>query len=274
MRTHYARFWCRAPVGPFQAVRAPPRFLPRSRAPPFEFCGGWPGPLIPLPGLGLLTPLRAGLPLASWLCSLWERLEGARGGGGGLLPRYGASGVGRSPTPDRPSLGRAAGARYPLAAGAGGVGVGTRHQPHSARSCELALRTVWAARGSPRGRRLWPGLRAAGAGRSPTPDRPSLGRAVGARCPLAVGAGGVGVGTRHQPNHACYCELALRCRGGQRAPGEGGRLLSGCGASGVWYSPRPDRPSLKPVAGACYPLALGAAGLGVGTSHQPHSARS
>ena len=30
----YARFWCRAPVGPFQAVRAPPHFLPRSGAPP------------------------------------------------------------------------------------------------------------------------------------------------------------------------------------------------------------------------------------------------
>ena len=25
-RTHYARFWCRAPLGRFQAVRAPPRF--------------------------------------------------------------------------------------------------------------------------------------------------------------------------------------------------------------------------------------------------------
>ena len=33
-RPPYARFWCRAPVGPFQAVRAPPRFLPQSRAPP------------------------------------------------------------------------------------------------------------------------------------------------------------------------------------------------------------------------------------------------
>ena len=31
---HYARFRCRAPVGPLQAVCAPPRFLRRSRAPP------------------------------------------------------------------------------------------------------------------------------------------------------------------------------------------------------------------------------------------------
>ena len=33
----------------------------------------------------------------------------------------------------------------------GGAGVGTRHQPHSARSCELALRAVGAARGRPGG---------------------------------------------------------------------------------------------------------------------------
>ena len=50
--------------------------------------------------------------------------------------------VGRSPTPDRPSFGRAAGARYPLDVGAGDVLVGTRHQPDSARSCELVLRVV------------------------------------------------------------------------------------------------------------------------------------
>ena len=32
-RTHHAWFRGRAPVGPFRAVRAPPRFLPRSLAP-------------------------------------------------------------------------------------------------------------------------------------------------------------------------------------------------------------------------------------------------
>ena len=36
--------------------------------------------------------------LASWLCALWGRHEGARGGR--LLPGCGASGAGRSPTPD------------------------------------------------------------------------------------------------------------------------------------------------------------------------------
>ena len=47
-------------------------------------------------------------PPASWLRALWGRHEGARGGG--LLPGCGASGVGRSPTPDCPPSGRAAGA--------------------------------------------------------------------------------------------------------------------------------------------------------------------
>ena len=78
--------------------------------------------------------------LASWLCALWGRH---------LLPAHRASGVGRSSTPDHPSLGRAAGARHPLAVDAGGVGLRTRHQLHSARFCELALRAVGAARGRP-----------------------------------------------------------------------------------------------------------------------------
>ena len=43
-------------------------------------------------------------------------------GGGRLLPGCGASGVGRSPNPDCPPSGRAAGAHYPLAVGAGGCG--------------------------------------------------------------------------------------------------------------------------------------------------------
>ena len=60
--------------------------------------------------------------LASWLCALWRRHEGARGGR--LLPGCWASGVGRSPTPECLPSGRAAGAHYPLAVGAGGCGRG------------------------------------------------------------------------------------------------------------------------------------------------------
>ena len=63
----------------------------------------------------------------------------------------GVSGVRRSPTPNCLSYRCAAGAHCPLAVAAGGAGVGTRHQPHSARSGELALRAVGAARGRPGG---------------------------------------------------------------------------------------------------------------------------
>ena len=74
------------------------------------------------------------------------------------VPGRGASclGVGRPgsgalPPPTSPVFGRAAGADYPLAVVAGGGGVKTRHQPHSARSCELALRAVGAVCGCLRG---------------------------------------------------------------------------------------------------------------------------
>ena len=85
--------------------------------------------------------------LASWLSALWGRLEGARGGQ--LLPGPGASRVRRSPSPDRPSFGACG--QGPLAPGAGGAGVGTRHETHSTPCCELALRAVGAAREHPGG---------------------------------------------------------------------------------------------------------------------------
>ena len=68
------------------------------------------------------------------------------------VPGRGASclGVGRPgsgalPPPTTSPFGRAAGAHYPLAVGAGVAGMRTRHQPASARSCVLALRAVGAA---------------------------------------------------------------------------------------------------------------------------------
>ena len=99
----------------------------------------------------------------------------------------------------------------------GGAGVGTRHQPHSARSCELALRAVGVARGRPGGAppawvwgvrcralshprlpALWAGCRgrcgASGVRHSPTPDCSPSGRAAGAHYPLALGGGGCGRG--------------------------------------------------------------------------------
>ena len=73
-------------------------------------------------------------------------------GGGWRVPGGGASclrverqGTGALPPPTSRPFRRAAGAHYPLAVGAGGAGVGTRHRPHRARTCELALRAVGAA---------------------------------------------------------------------------------------------------------------------------------
>ena len=66
-------------------------------------------------------------------------------GGGTSCLDEGRPGLGALPSRITRPFGRAAGAHYQLAVGAGGAGVGTRHEPHSARSCELALRDVGAA---------------------------------------------------------------------------------------------------------------------------------
>ena len=69
------------------------------------------------------------------------------GGGGASCLGVGLPGLGALPPPTTRPFGRAAGAHYPLAVGAGGAAVGTRHQPHSAHSCVLAMRAVGAAGG-------------------------------------------------------------------------------------------------------------------------------
>ena len=209
-------------------------------------------------------------------CELALQAFGAAGG----PPGGGASclGVGRSgsgalpPTTSRPLV-RAAGAHYPLAVGAGAGGVGTRHQPLNARSCELALRTVGEARGRPggaplawawrlRGRALshprplvlwglrqgptthwlWvPGVRAWGPVTNPTA------RTLASRC----------------------CVLWKRQEGAR-----GKRLLPGRGASRVRRSPIPDCLSLGACCWGPLPTGCGCAGAGVGTLHQPHRAQS
>ena len=81
--------------------------------------------------------------LASWLCALWGRHEGARGGAscrGVVRP-----GSGALPPPTARPLGGPPGPTTHWLCLRGAAGVGTRHKPHSARSCELALRAVGAA---------------------------------------------------------------------------------------------------------------------------------
>ena len=141
----------------------------------------------------------------------------------------------------------------------GGAGVQTRHQPHSARSCELALRAVGAARGRPGGAPpawVW-GVR----GRALAhPLLPALWAGCWGPLPTGCGCGGVrawGPVTNHRTR-------ALACSGsGMRVPGGGG-LLPGCRASGVGRSSTPDCLASGRAAGAHYPLFVGAGGCGRG----------
>ena len=191
----------------------------------------------------------------------------ALSGGGTRAPRRGASclavrrpGSGALPPSTARRLRRAAGAHYPLAVGAGGAGVGTRHQPHSTRSRELALRAVGAARGCPGGAPLaW----ASWIGRSSTPDRPSFWACGRGPLPTGSGCGRCGCGDPSPtPQRALLCELALRPVGA--APGRpgGGRLLPGCGASGVRRSPTLDRPSIGACGRGPLPTGCGCGGCG------------
>ena len=190
-------------------------------------------------------------------CVLWGRHEGARGGR--LLPGCGASGVGRSLTPDCPPSGRAAGAHYPLAVGAGGCGRGDP-SPTPRRAL---LGACFARCGD--------GTRAAGGGASclgvgrprsgalPPPTACPLGGLLGPTTHWLWVRGEAAVGTRHQPHSARSCVLWGRHEGAR-----GGRLLPGCGASGVGRSLTPDCPPSGRAAGAHYPLAVGAGGCGRG----------
>ena len=197
--------------------------------------------------------------LASWLCALWGRQEGARGGR--LLPGCGASGVGRSPTNDCLPITHWLWVR-------GGAGVGTRHQPHSARSCVL-----WGRHEGARGGRLLPGCGASGVGHSPTPNCPPSGRAAGAHYPLAVGGGVRAWGPVTHPTarapSSWLCALEGRLEG---APW--GHLLPGCGASGSGALPPPTARPLGRLLGPITHWLWVRGGAGVGTRHQPHSARS
>ena len=156
----------------------------------------------------------------------------------------------------------------------GGAGVGTRHQAHSSRSFERALRAVWAAGGRPGGGRLLSGCGASGVGRSPTPGCPPSGWAAGAHYPLAVPAGGCGRGDPSPtPQRALFRAGFARCRGRTRAPGGGGAFCLGVGRPGSGAL-RP--PTARPLAGLPGPTTHWLwvrRGSGVGTRHRPQSAR-
>ena len=66
-------------------------------------------------------------------------------GGGASCLGVGRPGSGALPAPTARPLGGLPGPTTHWLCVRGGAGMGTRHQPHSARSCELALRAVGAA---------------------------------------------------------------------------------------------------------------------------------
>ena len=210
--------------------------------------------------------------LASWLCALWGRHEGARGGR--LLPGCGASRVKCSPTPDCPPSGRAAGAHYPLAVDAGGCG---RGDP-SPTPQRVLLRAGFARCGGgmsvPGGGASCLGVGRPGSGALRPPTARPLGGLPGPTTHWLWVRGGAGSGTRHQPQSARSFELALRAMGAARGrPGRGASCL-GVGRP-VLGALQP--PTARPLGGLPGPTTHWLwlrGGAGVGTRHQPHSARS
>ena len=195
--------------------------------------------------------------LASLLCALWGRHEGARGGASCL--GVGCPGVGRSPTPDCPPSGRAAGAHYPLAVGAGGCGRGDPSPTPQRALLRAGFARCGGGTRAPGGR-LLPGCGGSGVGRSPTPDCPPSGRAAVAHYPLAVGAGGCGRGDPSpSPQRALLRAGFARCGGGTRVPGGGASCL-GIGRPGSGALPPP---TAHPLGGCRGPLPTGSGCGGV-----------
>ena len=166
-----------------------------------------------------------------------------------------------SPLPSlyRASLRQVAGARCLFSVGAGGAGVGARHLPHSALSCQLTLHAAGAAQGLPEG----------GAPRFPE-DGPELdtlppptprpwGRPPGPAARKPSGACSVGMGTGHLPHSACSCELALHAVGAAHGRLERGAsfLCDGPPGSDTVTPPTPRPWGRRPGPAACLPWAPG-----------------
>ena len=177
--------------------------------------------------------------LASWLCALWGRHEGARSGR--LLPGCGASRVGRSPTPDRSSFWACCRGPLPTSCGCGGCGRGVP-SPTSQRALLRAgfVRCGGGMRAPGRGP-LLPGRGASRVGRSPTPDRPSFGACGRGPLPTGCGWGGCRQGEPlPNPQRALLRAGFARCGGGTLAPGGGAPLALVWRVRGRAFSdPRP-----------------------------------
>ena len=170
---------------------------------------------------------------------------GAATGCPGEAPRASARGVrGRALSLPQPPV-LWAGGRGPLPVIFGRRGCGRGDPvPNTQRTLLQAgfARSGGGTRAPGRGR-LVPPCGMSVVGHPPSANRLSLGQAAEARCMFAVAAGGVGVGTRHLPHSACFCELALRAVGVATGRPAGGAscLREGCPGSGT-LPPLPARP--------------------------------
>ena len=183
-------------------------------------------------------------------------------GSGALLPH------------DRPSFWACGRGPPPTGCGCGGCGRGDR-SPTRQRAvlraglacCGGGTRALW-------GERLLSWCGASRVGRSSTPDRPSIGACGRGPLPTGCGCGRCGLGDPSPTPQRALLRAGLgHCGGGTRAPGGDASCL-GVGCPG-WGALQP--PTARPLgraAGAHYPLAVGAEDAGLGTRHQPHSARS
>ena len=263
-RAHLARSRCWALVGPFHAVRAPPRVLPRSRA-PFGVLGGGGGPVPFPPFLAWGCALPAG-----WVCapgaSLRRGVGWGGGGGGGLcaVPSDcavgGASGVGGRLASFRPSA-------FP--------GQATKR---------VSLASLWPWR-------AWPPYRSGSCSRAVSGRGPCgvLARWHGFACSSwflreqASGAGGVGLapaplsgvavlsgGGGAIPSASGGWGLAPLWLAGRWGGGAGGQGGSRCGSpalplgGGLWPPSLPPFRRARSVGAAGQPRAPGAACLAGG----------
>ena len=193
---------------------------------------------------------------------LWGRHEGVRGGR--LLPGCVASGVGRSPTPDRPSFGACGRGPSPTGCGCGGCGRGDPPPTPQRALLRAGFACCGGGMGVTLGGRLLSRCGAPWVGRSPTPDHPSFGACGRGPLPTGCGCGGSGRGDPlPTPQRALLRPGSARCGGGMSAPG-GGAPCPCVGRPGSGALPSPAARPLGAVAGAHYPLAVGGGGAGPG----------
>ena len=194
-------------------------------------------------------------------------------GGGLLLPGCGASGVGRSPIPDLSSVRACGWGPVPTGCGCGGCG---REDPSPTPQRAL-LRAGFARCGGHMGakggrllQRVW-GIR----GRALSHPRPLVrsGVRLGPTTHWLWVRGMRSWGPVTNPTArtlACWlCALWGRHEGDQ-----GGRLLPGCGASGVGPSPTPDHSSFCVCPRGPLPTGCGCGGCGRGDPSPTHSTHS